>query len=98
MLAYLIKSSLLLVLFYGCYALLLRRETFHRFNRMVLLAIMLVSALFPLVEITVKDTWIVQYPLKPIYELQEKQFTEDMVVEKAMPAGTVDETVPLIAE
>ena len=98
MLAYLIKSSLLLVLLYGCYALLLRRETFHRFNRMVLLVIMLVSALFPLVEITVKGTWIVQRPLKPIYELQEELFVEGVVSEKEMPAGMVEETVPLSAE
>ena len=45
---YIIASNLLLVLLYLCFALLLRRETFHRFNRIVVLAIMLLSLLWPL--------------------------------------------------
>ena len=37
-LLYIIKSALCLSLFYGLYALLLRREAFFRFNRNMLLA------------------------------------------------------------
>lgn len=76
MLVYLIKSSLLLFALYGCYAMLLKRETFHRFNRIVLVAILLTAILFPFVEISVKEPWQIPQPLKPIYELQEKQRTE----------------------
>ncbi len=50
-LPYLLTSSLYLLLFYGCYALLLRRNTFFGLNRLYLLASVLLSLTLPLIEI-----------------------------------------------
>ena len=52
---YILKSAGCLVVFYLFYRLLLSRETFHRFNRVALLSILLLSCLLPLVEVTVEE-------------------------------------------
>lgn len=54
MLAYIIKSALLLTLLYGIFALLLSRETFHRLNRVALLSVLVASMLLPAVRITMR--------------------------------------------
>jgi|UniRef100_UPI00359C4B1A TonB family protein len=51
---YILKSSFCLAVFYLFYRLLLSRETFHRFNRIVLLGILLLSCLLPFVEVSVR--------------------------------------------
>ena len=51
---YILKSSVCLAAFYLFYRLLLSRETFHSFNRVALLSILLLSCLLPLVEVTVE--------------------------------------------
>ena len=51
MLAYIIKSALLLTILYGAFALLLSRETFHQLNRVALLSVLVASLVLPLVEI-----------------------------------------------
>jgi TonB family protein len=53
---YLLTVSLHLVLFYGCYALLLRRNTFFSLNRAYLLLGILASLLLPLVELPSQAT------------------------------------------
>ncbi|MEG2594767.1 MAG: M56 family metallopeptidase, partial [Bacteroides sp.] len=49
---YILKTTLCLAGFYLFYRLLLSRETFHRFNRIVLLSILLLSLLIPLIEVS----------------------------------------------
>lgn len=49
LLIYMLKSAVLLALLSGIYRLTLRRETFHGFNRVVLLGIMVVSLVLPAV-------------------------------------------------
>lgn len=51
MIVYVLKSALCLSLLYVPYLLLLRRESFCRFNRFMLLGIMLLSAFLPLFDI-----------------------------------------------
>ena len=51
---YTLKSSLCLSAGYFLYYLLLRRETFHRFNRFVLLGIILISIIVPVIKIVLK--------------------------------------------
>ncbi len=51
MMLYLLKSSLLLAVLYGGFALLLSRETFHRFNRLALLSVLVASMVLPLIQI-----------------------------------------------
>ena len=48
-LVYILKSASCLALFYSFYRLLLGEETFHRFNRVALLALLVVSFVLPLV-------------------------------------------------
>lgn len=50
--AYILKSSICLAVFYLFHRLLLSRETFHRFNRIALLCILLLAAFLPLVEVS----------------------------------------------
>lgn len=52
---YAIKSSLTLALLYLPYALMLRRETFFRFNRAMLLCIVVLSLLLPCLDVHVWD-------------------------------------------
>ncbi|MDH6342813.1 TonB-dependent SusC/RagA subfamily outer membrane receptor [Parabacteroides sp. PFB2-12] len=60
---YILKSSFCLALFYLFYRLLCTRETFHRFNRIGILALLLLSIVIPLVEFSVKEPVIVQQSL-----------------------------------
>lgn len=54
---YIIRWAVILTLLYSLYRLLLRRETFHRLNRAVLLTILVVSPLLPLIPLnTAKPT------------------------------------------
>ena len=48
---YAIRWAVTLTLFYSFFRLLLRRETYHRLNRAVLLAILVVSPLLPLLPL-----------------------------------------------
>lgn len=52
MLTYLLKSTILLALLYGSFALLLSRETFHRFNRLALLSVLVASLVLPAVQLS----------------------------------------------
>ena len=52
---YILKSAICLVLFYLGYRLLLSRDTFHRFNRCVVLSGFGLAALLPLVRVSVDE-------------------------------------------
>lgn len=54
---YLLRSSLLLTLLYGCFALLLSRETYHKLNRVCLIATMLAALTLPAVELRLDVPW-----------------------------------------
>ena len=53
LLIYQIKVGLCLIAFYLLWKLLLSRETFHRFNRMALLAVMVLALVLPWIKISV---------------------------------------------
>ena len=48
---YILKSAICLALFYLFYRLLLSKETFHRFNRVALLGLLVLSCVVPLIEV-----------------------------------------------
>ena len=52
---YLLKSTVCITIFYLCYCVLLRRETFHQLNRFLLLLMIPLSFLLPLVEMEVES-------------------------------------------
>ena len=66
---YILKTSICLTGFYLFYRLLLSKETFHRFNRVALLGILLLSQLIPLCEITVPEESEVQQTLLTIEQI-----------------------------
>ena len=67
--AYILKSAVCLACFYLFYRWLLSRETFHRFNRIALLGILLVSLLIPFIEVTVKEQTEVNQTVLTIEQL-----------------------------
>ena len=67
--AYILKTSICLTGFYLFYRLLLSKETFHRFNRVALLGILLLSLLIPFCEITVPKESEVQQTLLTIEQI-----------------------------
>ena len=68
---YLMKSVLCLTLFYPFYMVLLSRETFHRFNRMALLSILLASVAIPACRITTEEPML----LSQLYQRWEHWLT-----------------------
>ena len=54
-LVYILKASLCLAVFYLFYRALLGKETFHRFNRLALLSLLVLSCLLPAIEVTVSE-------------------------------------------
>ena len=83
---YILKSSVCLALFYLFYRLLLSNETFHRFNRMALLGLLVLSCLIPLMEVTVKDPSDVSLPFLSLEEMLMMASVESVtMVEEAEP-------------
>ena len=80
---YILKSSVCLALFYLFYRLLLSKETFHRFNRVALLGVLVLSFLIPLVQVSVHEPSGVE---QPFLSLEEMLLMADLD-----PAGVVEE-------
>ncbi|MDD4516126.1 M56 family metallopeptidase [Massilibacteroides sp.] len=57
---YILKSGFCLVIFYLFYRLLLSEETFYRFNRVVLLGLVLLSFVIPFIQFTTNQPTIIQ--------------------------------------
>ena len=52
LLVYILKSSLCLAVFYLFYKTMLSRETLHKFNRIVLLSLFVISLILPFIEVS----------------------------------------------
>ena len=86
---YMVKSAVCLAVFYLFYRLLLSRETFHRFNRISLLGILVLSWGIPCVEVTLEEPTEVGRQLLTWEELLlMADFNDSAVVEDA-PAPSV---------
>ena len=86
---YMVKSAVCLAVFYLFYRLLLSRETFHRFNRIALLGILVLSWVIPCVEVTLEEPTEVGRQLLTWEELLlMADFNDSAVVEDA-PAPSV---------
>ncbi len=53
---HMLESAFCLAVLFGCYRLLLSRETFHRFNRIALLSLLVLSCIAPLLEIPLAES------------------------------------------
>ena len=68
-LVYILKASVCLALFYLFYRLLLSKETFHRFNRLALLGLLVLSCAVPFVEVTVQESLGMAQPFLSLEEM-----------------------------
>ena len=82
-LIYQIKVGLCLIVFYLLWKLLLSRETFHRFNRVVLLAVMAIALVLP---------WIRLSMSVPVPVAQQMVVLEEMMVTPAGAAAAQQST------
>ncbi|MBQ0050341.1 MAG: energy transducer TonB [Bacteroidales bacterium] len=72
MMEYILKSAITLALLYSLFFAFLSRETFHRFNRVCLLLIMLASLVVPFVHLTVSHPTMVQEAVQmPVVYLRQ---------------------------
>ncbi len=82
LLLYQVKVAVLVAVLFGAYRLLLGRETFHRFNRSVLITIALLSFVLPFFHITRQAK---QQPQFPPEAAVETQLEADAVVSAQKP-------------
>lgn len=59
MILFIIKSAITLALLYSCFFVLLSKETFHRFNRVMLLGIMVAAFVVPMFHITTEHPTVI---------------------------------------
>ncbi len=87
-LVYILKSAVCLAVFYLFYKLLMSRDTFHRFNRFALLGLLVLSAVLPLVEVSVNRLAPVHDTMLTLEQLLLLADVEDAggVVEAVQPA------------
>ena len=69
LLIYQIKVGLCLIAFYLLWKLLLSRETFHRFNRVALLVVMVLAIVLPWIQFTIASPTPVANPIVMLEEL-----------------------------
>lgn len=72
MIIFAIKSAITLAVLYSCFFLLLSRETFHRFNRWMLLGMMVASLMVPFIHITTEHPTAINNTIyKATQEMQD---------------------------
>jgi hypothetical protein len=87
---YILKSAIILALLYSCYIVFLSHDTFHRFKRFILHAILLLAFLLPACRFTTHNPLALSPTVQQIYLLSEKmeekqtQYAEQK--EGAMPS------------
>lgn len=89
-LLYIIKSTCCLTLFYLGYKALLSKETFFRFNRIVLLVGILVCILLPFVGIRTASPGALQMPLQQLEEMIEEEMGEAVSRQVEVPTEVAD--------
>lgn len=91
MIYFLLKSAILLSVLYGCFFVLLSHETFHRFNRGVLLAILVSSLVLPAWQITLDRSRLVpEWVLLPD-DTRITETEDDMAEAQARTLGSTEE-------
>ena len=79
-LIYDLKVAVLIIVFYMFYRLMLARETFHRVNRIVLLATAVLSFVLPLCVITMHETVTMQtVPTVEVGDMQMQVVADEEV-------------------
>lgn len=86
MMLYVIKAAITLALLYSCFFLFLSKETFHRFNRCMLVGIMLVSLVMPMFHFTTEHPTTLN---EDVYQMQNyiQHDTAPIIVTAQQPRG-----------
>ena len=71
MLVFILKSAITLALLYSCFFILLSKETFHRFNRVMLLGIMVAAFIVPMLHITTEHPTIINEEVQLIENMTD---------------------------
>ena len=79
---FIFKSAIVLTLLYSCYVVFLSRDTYHRFNRVVLIAITLLSLILPAFRISTQQPQAVHRALHEI----EVEMTEGVALDTNEPS------------
>lgn len=73
MILFIIKSAITLALLYSCFFVLLSKETFHRFNRLMLIGIMIASFVVPMFHITTEHPTIINQEVQQMEQLMQDE-------------------------
>ena len=73
MLVFIIKSAITLALLYSVFFLFLSKETFHRFNRMMLIGIMVAAFVVPMFHITTEHPTIINQEVQQMEQLMQDE-------------------------
>jgi hypothetical protein len=79
---YVIKWAICLTLLYSLYGLFLRRETFHRLNRAVLVGIMVVSMVLPCFQLTIPRPTPLSLGMENLTQVVEQQASKPSLTHK----------------
>lgn len=71
MILFIIKSTITLTLLYSCVFVLLRNNSFHRFNRMTLLCIILAAFVVPMVHVSTNHPTVINEGMRQMEILME---------------------------
>ena len=87
---FIIKSAITLALLYSCFFIFLSKETFHRFNRIMLLGIMLASLVVPLFQFTTEHPTVINEEFHQLQTFIEEPapIMSPVVVEEVKPRIT----------
>ncbi len=84
MILYILKSAITMALLYSCFFVFLSKETFHRFNRCMLVGIMLVSLILPMFHFTTSHPTALN---EEVY-LMQNYIEQDSMEVTVRPQGT----------
>lgn len=80
---YVIKAAITLALLYSCFFVFLSKETFHRFNRCMLVGIMLVSLVMPMFHFTTSHPTALNEEVYIVQNYIEQDYTPIVVASQA---------------
>ena len=73
MILFIIKSAITLALLYSVFFLFLSKETFHRFNRLMLIGIMIAAFVVPMFHITTEHPTIINQEVQQMEQLMQEE-------------------------
>lgn len=85
MIVFALKSAITLALLYSCFFLFLSKETFHHFNRVMLIIMMVASLVVPFIHLNTEHPTIVNNQLYKVEKTFQAQYPNEPVISKAKP-------------